>query len=165
MPKIPKRTQEEVIEIFEKLDRNYDQTIDEDEFVKGMKQVFNVTEKDNIFMCGFFLVAMFKLSDESGLFKLKDGILDLKEITHLLDCVPNPLEEDPLTNIGITLFNVLDRNHSGNINKREFKKYAVATRMPEHVIERKMKEIDTDGNGKISLNEFLTWMKETASQN
>ena len=156
-----KRTKEEALTIFKKFDTDHNGTIDEVEFVKGMMECFGIKEDDMNTGYGFFLTALFKLSDQSGFFKFKDNKLDLKEMTKVLAAVPEPLSNDPLENIAKTIFSILDADNNKYISKREFKKYAEAASMSKKVMARKLKEMDEDNNGKIDFNEFSDWISTT----
>ena len=79
-------------------------------------------------------------------------------MTKVLAAVPDPLYNDPLKNIAKIIFTLLDTNKSGDISKREFKKYAEAACMTEKLMEKKIKEIDDNDNGKIEFDEFSQWI-------
>ena len=57
-------------------------------------------------------------------------------------------------------FDKFDKNGSGQISKSELLETLHAEKCQEKEIEKFIKVVDTDGNGKISKEEFMALMKE-----
>ena len=152
-------------EIFNIFDSDKNGKIDPEEFMKGMRLYLNIgtidqpSEYDSVFM------DIFNLCDKQGIFKKKDGNLDFKEFTRVVEAVPNPLSSNKLLNVGITMFNILDKDHSKSISMKEFQKYADATGLSQKELNKFVKQMDNDGNGQIEMNEFVDWFVQAYTQN
>eukprot|EP01126_Amoeba_proteus_P018338 TRINITY_DN1929_c0_g2_i5.p1 TRINITY_DN1929_c0_g2~~TRINITY_DN1929_c0_g2_i5.p1 ORF type:complete len:130 (-),score=35.31 TRINITY_DN1929_c0_g2_i5:185-574(-) len=66
------------------------------------------------------------------------------------------------------IFNAFDKNLDEKISKKEFslavEKFSIPTNFTKEnkkgFIDKVFRECDTDGNGFLSLNEFITWSKK-----
>ena len=63
---------------------------------------------------------------------------------------------DPADKIFEESFREIDRDHNGYLDKAEFKQFMIKARQ-QHLSKHIFKIIDKDGNGKISLEEFLAF--------
>lgn len=56
------------------------------------------------------------------------------------------------------MFKKFDADGNGTIEKEEFSKLMIAINCPKDKIPEALKSLDSDGDGKISFPEFLTWL-------
>ena len=59
--------------------------------------------------------------------------------------------------IGETLFNIIDKDGSGEISKSELKEFAKVMGMKRSEKNKFFDEIDKDKSGKVDLKEFIAW--------
>ena len=150
--------------IFETFDEDGNGTIEEHEFINGMGNYFNLQSTDDPQQFDSMFHVIFKMCDKSGIFKRKDNKLDLGEFTRIVEAFPTDLTMDITRLIGITLFNIIDKNRNGDISRSEMTAFLKNFNYDRKAIKNFMKALDEDKNGKISLDEFLLWFENQDQQ-
>lgn len=149
-----------ILKIFNEFDEDGSGTIDDEEFVKGMSNYFNISSLGNKDQYNQIFLIIFKMCDKAKFFKRNDGVLDFNEFERIVDAFP-PAQTNASPNvlIGTTLFNIVDGNRSGRISRREMSAFLKYFKFKKEDIKKFMKALDTDRSGKIELDEFLEWFK------
>lgn len=98
--------------------------------------------------------AMIRKADQDG-----DGSIDFMEF---LDVMASKMGENSFEDDLRDAFLIFDRDSNGYISKRELT--FVMTSLGEHItdtaIEKMIKEVDLDGDGRVNYEEFLRLMKK-----
>merc|ERR1712048_415130 len=90
-----------------------------------------------------------------------DGQLDFDEFIELITTRPEFSETVDHTDELIEAFKQLDQDGSGYLDKQEFKDMLIPMGLSEREYEAVFEGADTDGDGKISIAEFIHHLTDT----
>ena len=140
-----KEEKNEMLEIFQGLDTNGDGVLSREEIFEGYKSSLGEIEAqkecDRIF---------------SEIDIDQNGTLDYNEFVMAATNRQKILNKDKLE----ATFKIFDKDGNGSISKDEIKSLLCARSDDKKVIEEIIKEVDSNGVGEISLNEFKEMMKK-----
>ena len=152
------KQKEEIEELFRKIDTDDSGEIDEEEFIAGMRKQFRVENTKNESRYDSIFVTLLHMADRGSIFRRKNGALDLKEFTKIVQAFPENYDSlEPQEIIGYTLFNMIDGNGNGTISKSEFTKFCKQMGKSSSESKAQFKDIDTDKSNGISKEEFVSW--------
>ena len=147
--------------VFDSFDTDKNGTIDRNEFINGLSMLFQIENLDTADTYKTFFNTIFNMCDKAGWFWRKDGVLDQKEFIKIADAIPLILTHDIKTNLGTMLFNIIDDDRSGQIERKEmanFLKYSdfsktVLAEHPFHELIHPAKTIDHIDIGETASHE------------
>ena len=146
--------------IFDSFDTDHNGSIDKEEFVKGLSSLFNIENLDSAERYKKFFLTIFKMCDTRGWFIFwGDGTLDLGEFERVANAMPLQLTHDIKTNIGTMMFNIIDGDRSGFVDKKEMISFLKNSEFSQIKVGEFIRELDQNSDGKISREEFLYWFK------
>eukprot|EP01129_Flabellula_baltica_P009017 TRINITY_DN3619_c0_g1_i2.p1 TRINITY_DN3619_c0_g1~~TRINITY_DN3619_c0_g1_i2.p1 ORF type:complete len:519 (-),score=85.21 TRINITY_DN3619_c0_g1_i2:219-1775(-) len=147
--KLPPEEIARIREIFNLFDKDHSGAIDREEFRHFMNAIgdpVTETEADSII----------SQIDTDG-----NGVIDLEEFIYFMEDNANDADVDCEQTI-MDLFYLFDKDHSGTITTPEFKQMMMNINdgtLSESDIDKIIKDLDTDGNGEIDLEEFTEMVK------
>ena len=147
--------------IFESFDTDHNGSIDKEEFIRGLSSLFHIENLPSAERYKRFFSTIFKMCDTGGWFIFwSDGKLDLDEFERVVNAMPLPLTHDIKTNIGTMMFNIIDIDRSGFIERSEMIDFLENSEFSNVNVDDFIRELDQNSDGKISLEEFLYWFKK-----
>ena len=139
---------------FEKYDADKNGYLTLDEFTKFMCEHF---EKEAGEFIKGLIKDIFSLADGNGLFNRTNDKLNFSEFNKVIELIPEKF--DGTAAMAIILYNLIDKDHSGTVSYKEmeafFKKVAPEEAKDKAKLADVIKQIDENGDGKITLEEFL----------
>ena len=145
-------------EVFACLDVDNSGYIDHEEFLKGIKLVFKISNDS----CNDLITDVFNFIDGFGLFNARDHKLNKDELRKVWQCIPsNP--ENTRESIAELLFNVIDSDRSGFIEQNEFRRYlkkVERSKLRGSESKRLFDKLTTE-TGKISKEKFIKYLTDT----
>ena len=145
---------------FESFDTDHSGTIDLREFIQGLSSYFNIQDLPSTETYVKFFTTMFKMCDKGGVFRRKDGKLELDEFERIADAMPLKFSPDVKVNLAKMLFNVIDKDHSGKVSKKELAGFLKYCDFAKSEINTFLKDLDENGDGEIDFNEFFAWFEK-----
>ena len=141
-------------ELFESCDKNGSGYVDRTEFVHMMLYFFELKEDDE--QISNLLDDIFTMVDGKGLFNRKDGKLNFNEFYKVVSLIPNYYVA-PIRSLGYVLFNLVDKNSSGDVSKKEIKSYfdKIGVGMKSKELNKFIEKLDRDNDSVISFDEFM----------
>lgn len=132
----------ELVRKFSSNDIDRNARLDREEFAKVMAEMGFADEAHN-----------FDLADTN-----RDGTIDLKEFLALCEALINMKNEGDVTGFLKIAFKAADANGNGAIDREEFKQFCkiLAVDVDLFKEERIWRNMDSDHNGKITLDEILS---------
>ncbi|ELP87657.1 hypothetical protein EIN_037170 [Entamoeba invadens IP1] len=149
-------------ELFESFDTDKNGYIDLEEFVVGMKELFNIRIVDSRIdtVCRYIL----RKIDGEGLFNARDFKLNKSEFQKLYNYIPEepqfPFES--LKELVSIFFHICDKNNDGFLNYFDFSDFIKkGTDLDTNMGNRMMAftVVDQDENGQIDFDEFYDAIK------
>ena len=156
-------SQVEIEDVFQAIDTDKSDKIDMHEYLSFFKQFFHLEDKNGKLEYEKELKMIFRLADEKQFMKSKgDGKLNRHEFVRVYQALPQNKEQDTQSLIGEFMFNMIDKDHNKAIDKKEFKAFAEEYFDDKNDKDgkKKMKDMDTNGDGKVDFNEFMAWFKK-----
>ncbi|KAH3748475.1 hypothetical protein DPMN_182921 [Dreissena polymorpha] len=142
----------EIEEMFKVFDRNGDKTISIEELRMGLKSMGTTFTYKEAMLAA-------KTIDKD-----KNGKID---ITEFKEYIRQQFKKQDISTQAREAFRVFDRDGNGSIDRKELK-YAMkllGEKLSEMDVSEMITEADTNGDGKISFEEFLTlWNKKMKGQ-
>ncbi|ELP93542.1 hypothetical protein EIN_061070 [Entamoeba invadens IP1] len=156
-------SKEDADKIFNEMDIDKNGTIDENEFVLGLKKIMgeeNFMEDD--------MKAVFIMCDKCSFFHKRDNKLDKEEFARVVKAIPQlPTNFDSLNfvqqdvakkqRVGTFMFNIIDEDSSNTITLKELEKFITAIGKKKEDATKVMNLVDKDKSKTITLDEFLEW--------
>ena len=140
---------------FEKYDADKNGYLTLDEFTKFMLDHFDENPQTSI---KELIKCVFSLADGKGLFNRTNEKLNFSEFKKVIELIPEKVDDGEMA-MATILFKLVDKDHSGTISPKEMeaflKKVAPEEVKNKEALAKFIKEIDENGDGKISLEEFL----------
>ena len=146
------------IDTFKKFDTDNSGYIDKKELFEGLKELYKITNNEKSLCNDIFVFA-----DGLGFRNLKDGKLNLNEFEHILKSLPKEFK-DPKEAIGLIMFNLVDLDGNGVIDKKEFKKFIGRTDHFESKHMKKLFKTLAGGDDKISKAKFISFFLECCNE-
>lgn len=145
---LPKNEELRLKKMFENIDEDGDGTLDRDELLKGMTELYNeeVAIKE--------VKRIFDAADIDN-----SGRLDFTEFKCAFVKKELLIQEDKL----MEMFKRYDKDDSGSISLDEFKATFENLAVDQERWEEMVKEIDKDGSGDINFDEFKSMMQHMIS--
>ena len=140
-----KEEKNEMLEIFQSLDTNGDGVLSKDEIFEGYKQTLGEVEARRE------VERIMKEADIDN-----SGTIDYNEFVMAATNRQKLLNKEKLENT----FKIFDKDGNGSISKEEIKSLLCARSEDKKLIDEIMNEVDSNGDGEISLNEFKEMMKK-----
>ena len=155
------RTKGEILAIFKSCDADGNGKIDKEEFVKGLSMIFDIDKLESAEAYKQFLLTIFDLCDKREWFNCfqRDGVLDLNEFERVVNAIPTDMNPNIKVNLGEMIFNIINEDGSKFIEKREMARFLRYSSFSDKKAAEFIKELDKDGDGQISLPEFLIWFQ------
>ena len=146
--------EEAINKIFENLDKDNSGYIDNDEFFEGLKTLFNFNDEHRSMVDDIFLFA-----DGNGFFNSKDGKLNKKEFKKVVNKMPTSFENTKEA-IATLMFNLVDTDENGTIEKNEFETYIkrVDKNMKSKEIKNLFQQLSSFGK-KIEKKDFIEYFQ------
>ena len=88
---------------------------------------------------------------------IKDHKLNRKEFERFADAFPTEMTDDPILNLGRFLFNIIDKDHSETVDKKELRDFLKHCDYSRSESAEEFSYMDIDGDGEISFDEFYIW--------
>ena len=149
-------TKQQIQEIFNQIDENNDQLINLSEFIIYCNNYFNTDPVEvQQYICVF--VVVYDLCKSKSLFNNKNEYLSIKEFRRIYSAFPPYTNQSKRARIGTFFFNIINEKRNGIISEKEMWKFTSLLGMKRKDNKEFINEIDSTGNGKIDLNEFLSW--------
>jgi len=145
-----KEEKEEMKNLFQAIDEDQNGVLTRDELVKGYKRLYGeiVSEEE--------IEETFSKIDTDG-----SGQIDYSEFIAACMYQSEFINSQRLR----VAFKVLDTDNSGSINAQELKKALGGNRFDDNFWEGLISEVDLNGDGEISFQEFQAMMSKTLSTN
>ena len=140
-----KEEKNEMLEIFQSLDSNGDGVLSKDEIFEGYKQTLGEVEARR---------EVDRIMKEADIDN--SGTIDYNEFVMAATNRQKLLNKEKLENT----FKIFDKDGNGSISKEEIKSLLCARSEDKKLIDEIMNEVDSNGDGEISLNEFKEMMKK-----
>ena len=144
---------------FESFDTDHSGTIDLREFIQGLSSYFNIQDLPSTETYVKFFTTMFKMCDKGGVFRRKDGKLELDEFERIADAMPLKFSRNVKVNLAHMMFNIIDKDRSGKISKRELSRFLKHCDFLKVVKNIFINDLDENGDGKIDFDEFYAWFR------
>ena len=144
---------------FQSFDTDKNGTIELNEFVQGLSLLFNIENLPSGQTYKKFFTTIFNMCDKGGMFKRKDHKLDLEEFERIADAMPLQISPDIKVNLAHMMFNIVDKDASGAISKKEMGKFLKYSDLSQVAINEFMNELDKNGDGEIDFDEFFAWFR------
>ncbi|EDR26522.1 dc3, putative [Entamoeba dispar SAW760] len=141
--------------IFNLLDKDKSGYLDRDEFCEGLIEFYHITDDKKESYREIFN-DIFLLADGKGLFNSRDNKITLREFKNICSLLPTETKQTDVI-VGTVAFKLVDSNNSGKVNKKELITFLKKTgiHLKKGEVDVLMDSIDEDGDGKISLQEFM----------
>lgn len=147
-------------ETFEKFDEDKSGTIEVNELVNGLSSLFNVDTLPAPETYKKFFVTIFNICDKGGMFRRKDQKLELDEFERIADAMPLQISRNVKSDMAKMLFNIIDKDKSGSISKKEVAKFLKYSDFAQKSVEQFIADLDKNGDGEIDFVEFLLWFEK-----
>lgn len=143
-------------EVFKTLDSDGSNYIEFDEFLKGIKFMYNISNN----LCDDLIRDIFDFVDGYGLFNCRDQKLNRDELRKVWQKIPeNRL--NTRESIAELLFNVIDTNDTGFLELSEFRRYlrkVEETKLKSNEITTLFAKLTTSDCNKISKEQFIKYV-------
>lgn len=159
----PEERKKRIDAVFDSFDSDHNGTIDKNEFINGMSVFCNMHNLRSRETYMKFFETIFNMCDSTTFlwfFTIKDGVISREEFTRIANAMPNPMSKDIIENIGKMMFNIIDKDHSGAIDKKEMKEFLKYSPFTKQKLGEFMLSLDDNGDGQIQLDEFMKWFRQ-----
>ena len=143
--------------VFDSFDTDKNGTIELNEFIQGLSTYFNIQNLPTAETYKKFFTTMFNMCDKGGLFRRKNGKLELDEFERIADAMPLKFSRNVKVNLAHMMFNIIDKDRSGKISKRELSRFLKHCDFLKVVKNIFINDLDENGDGKIDFDEFFAW--------
>jgi len=143
-------------EVFKSLDADGSNYIEFNEFLKGIKYMYNITNN----LCDDLIRDIFDFVDGYGLFNSCDQKLNRDELRKVWQKIPET-RSNTRESIAELLFNVVDTNNTGFLELSEFRRYlrkVEETKMKSNEITTLFAKLTTSDCNKITKEQFIKYV-------
>lgn len=143
-------------EVFKSLDSDGSNYIEFNEFLKGIKFMYNITDN----LCDDLIRDIFDFVDGYGLFNCRDQKLNHDELRKVWQKIPET-RSNTRENIAELLFNVIDTNNTGFLELSEFRRYlrkVEETKLKSNEISTLFAKLTTSDCNKITKEQFIKYV-------
>ena len=134
-----KEEKNEMLEIFQSLDTNGDGVLSREEIYEGYRQTLGDVEAKK---------EVDRIMNEIDMDQ--NGTIDYNEFVMAATNRQKMLQKEKLE----ATFKIFDKDGNGSISKEEIKSLLCTRSDDKKIIDEIIKEVDSNGDGEISLNEF-----------
>lgn len=146
-------------EVFKTLDSDGSNYIEFNEFLIGIKKVYNINHD----LFNDLIRDIFDFVDGYGLFNCRDQKLNRDELRKIWQKIPEE-HQNTRESIAELLFNVVDTNNSGYLELSEFRRYLrkiEESKMKSHEISTLFAKLTTTEYDKITKEQFIKYVCES----
>jgi len=145
-------------EVFKSLDSDGSNYIEFDEFLKGIKFMYKITND----LCDDLIRDIFDFVDGYGLFNCRDQKLNHDELRKVWQKIPE-IRSNTRESIAELLFNVIDTNNTGFLELSEFRRYlrkVEETKLKSNEITTLFARLTTSDCNKITKEQFIKYITD-----
>lgn len=145
-------------EVFKSLDSDGSNYIEFNEFLKGIKFMYNITDN----LCDDLIRDIFDFVDGYGLFNCRDQKLNRDELRKVWQKIPE-IRSNTRESIAELLFNVIDTNDTGFLELSEFRRYlrkVEETKLKSNEITTLFAKLTTSDCNKITKEQFIKYITD-----
>lgn len=143
-------------EVFKSLDSDGSNYIEFNEFLKGIKFMYNITND----LCDDLIRDIFDFVDGYGLFNSRDQKLNHDELRKVWQKIPET-RSNTRESVAELLFNVIDTNETGFLELSEFRRYlrkVEETKLKTIEITTLFAKLTTSDCNKITKEQFIKYV-------
>lgn len=145
-------------EVFKSLDSDGSNYIEFNEFLKGIKFMYNISDN----LCDDLIRDIFDFVDGYGLFNCHDQKLNHDELRKVWQKIPE-VRSNTRESIAELLFNVVDTNNTGFLELSEFRRYlrkVEETKLKSNEISTLFAKLTTSDCNKITKEQFIKYITD-----
>ena len=143
-------------EVFKSLDSDASNYIEFNEFLKGIKFMYNISNN----LCDDLIRDIFDFVDGYGLFNCRDQKLNHDELRKVWQKIPET-RSNTRESIAELLFKVIDTNDTGFLELSEFRRYlrkVEETKLKSNEIATLFAKLTTSDCNKITKEQFIKYV-------